>query len=78
MTISLETPLVLGMRLMLDENPLEFFKIQGLTRDEFDGHGAVLGRVDWSASGGYEDRLDATYLYEADNDVRAQYSIIPQ
>ena len=78
MTISPETPLVVGMCLILDKNPFEFFKIQGLIKDELDNDGAVLGRVDWSATGGCEDRLDATYLYEADNDVRAQYSIIPQ
>lgn len=65
--------LVCGMILASDENLLDNFKIV-----EKIGQKTVLSMVTWSASGGYMDRKNATYRYETDDDLRAQYSIIAE
>ena len=67
-------PLVKDMILKSDNNGRCFRIVQ----KNQDSNNTLLIKVKRSASGGYKDRKNATYLYEADNNLRAQYSIIPQ
>ena len=65
-------PLVKDMILKSDNNG-RCFRIVQKNQDN-----TLLIKVKRSASGGYKDRKNATYLYEPDDDLRAHYSIISQ
>ena len=68
-------PLVRGMILASDANLMSCFTIV----EKVDDDNTVLRKVTWSVPHMcYKDDLDATLSYMADDDLRAQYSIIEQ